>query len=281
MQNVQSVDHDPYVCAIYTESGNTKLESDQVTLSIHVKPELKVSVEKDWIAENDNATITCSTQRVKPSVTNMVIKIGTGRVESEPHGINETKKDDKTFVNSFSALIPVNRSDNGNAVSCEAMWKGPMNTKTINSNTETLRVVWPADTPEDIKVVPGLESCDVSWRSDQNAKNVTICHEPSSGGQQCTTLTTTESPRYKMVKLDPGENYSIWMYASNKFGSSDNTTKQQCIPQATTTMGPTTTASSTNDNGLNLAVVVGGTVGGVMGIALLIIIVIIVRKKLR
>ena len=257
--------------------------------SIYVEPVLSVNVKEDWIAENDSATITCSTLRVKPSVTIMTIKINNCyRVISEEIQVNATEED-KTFANSFSVSIPVTRSDNGKKVSCKAMWKGSVKTKTISSNAETLRVVWPADTPEDIKVVSGIESCNVSWRSDPNAKSVTICHEPSSGGQQCTRLTATESLRYKIVKLDPDESYSIWMYASNELGSSDNTTKQQCIPQASTTMETTTIllyypTSSINDNGLNkpvVGVVAGGAGGGALLLIsiIIIIIIIIVRKK--
>ena len=260
IQNVQSVHDGPYFCAIYTEaiSNAFALASDYVNLAVFVEPKLKVYVD-DWIVENVSASITCSAQTVKPSVSSMVIKISNERVKGKQYQIEETKNEDKTFKNSFSASFPVTRSDNGKRVSCEATWNGRMEMKTFISNTETLRVVWPIDTPKDIRVKPGIESCSVRWRNDPNERWVTICHEPSPLGQQCTTLTATVSLRYKIIELDTGENYSVWMSASNELGSSGNTLKQQCIPLATRARGTaTSTASSLKNDGLSLATLLCG-----------------------
>ena len=271
IQNVlQSVHDGSYFCAIYTEAAPdfAKLAFDQITLSIYVEPELKVSIQENWIEENSSASITCSTQRVKPSVTNMIIKINNAdKVKSEQNGINITEKEDKTFANSFRALVPVTRSDNGAAVSCEAIWNAPDKVKTIHSDKETLKVVWDIDTPMNFRVEPETESCSVSWANDPNAKWVTICHG-SPSGVHCSNVTSVGDAHHEIDQLDPEESYFIWMYASNELGSSDNTTTLQCTPK---------TASS----GLDIAVV-GGVGGGALLLIIITSIVVIfciVRKK--
>ena len=280
IQNVQSVHDGSYVCAIYTAAVPQSppiIASDQITLSIHVEPELKVSVEKDWIAENDNVTITCSTPRVKPSVTSMVIKIvNTSRVESEQIQINETDED-KTFANSFSASVNVTRSDNGKRVSCEAIWSSPEENKTISSNTETLRVVWPVDTPENFRVEAWAESCIVTWTRDPNTNNVTVCHNSASSLTNCVK---EKENSYIISGLTPDGEYSVWVYASNELGSSKSTAEKMCTPLAititSTTMATTaTTASAAKEVCLNIGIV-GGAGGGALGLMIIINIIVIV-----
>ena len=270
IQNVQFIHDGPYVCVIFTEAINmTKgLASDQITLSIYVKPKLVINIQEDWIEENDNATITCSTQRAKPNVTNMVIKFNNADRESSQSGHNQIQmidNGDKTFELSFSASVRVTRSDNGAAVSCEGTWVATEKNKIIHSNEETLRVVWDIETPKNFEVASERESCIVSWTSDANAKWVTICHELSSG-DHCYNVTSMGDSHHVIDQLDPEESYSIWMYASNELGPSDNTEKLRCTPKA---------------NGLDIAVV-GGAGGGALGLIMIIIIILIVylvRKK--
>ena len=174
IQDVQPVHDGPYICAIFTKTTTPPtLAYDRINLLVYVEPELKVDIE-DWIAENGSASLTCSAPRVKPSVSSMAIKVDNNRVERQKNEINVTEREDKTFANSFSVSMPVTRSDNGKRVSCEALWSGPTETKTISSNTETLRVVWPVDIPQDVTVKSGIKSCHVSWRPDPNALQVYI-----------------------------------------------------------------------------------------------------------
>ena len=205
----------------------------------------------------------------------MVIKINNAnRAEREQNQLNVTGSEDKTFGNSFSASIPVTRSDNGKRVSCEAIWSSlEEENKTINSNTEILRVVWPVDTPMNFRVEAWAESCIVTWSSDPNANNVAICYNLTSSLINCVT---EEGNSYKISGLIRDVEYPIWMYASNELGSSDSTAEMICKPLATTTMATTaTTASTVKEVCLNIGIV-GGAGGGALGLIIMVNIIVIV-----
>ena len=288
IQNVQSVHDGPYVCAIFTEAvpgSNPIIAADQITLSIYVEPELKNNVKENWTAENNSATVPCSTSRARPSVTSMVIKINNGnRADREQKQINVTEREDKTFENSFSGSIPVTRSDNGKRVSCEAIWSSlEEENTTISSNKETLRVVWPVDTPMNFRVEAWAESCIVTWTRDPNTNNVTVCHNSASSLTNCVK---EKENSYIISGLTPDAEYSVWVYASNELGSSNSTAEKMCTPLAITitsaTMATTaTTASTVKEVCLNIGIV-GGAGGGALGLIITVNIIVIacfVRRK--
>ena len=190
-------------------------------------------------------------------------------------------KDGKTYGNNFTVEIPAKNLNNGETVLCRAEWEGE--TFDVSSNT-IINVVWPVTVPTLLSVSRTEPTvCTVSWQRDKNAKSITICLNATSE-DTCTEIQVTDgTQQYEIEKLDHEESYSIWMYAANELSASHNTTKQQCAPEAPTTMGTTTTAAleeDLEDDGLNIAII-GGAAGGTLLLIIITVIVItvcIVRK---
>uniref|UniRef100_A0A8D2ZZA8 Cell adhesion molecule 4 n=1 Tax=Scophthalmus maximus TaxID=52904 RepID=A0A8D2ZZA8_SCOMX len=111
LTNVSVSDEGGYFCQLYTDSTHHQV----ATLSVLVPPETPTVEVKQEAVEGGEAELTCVTPRSKPAATLRWIRNG-----RELPGVVSQQDNVKTFSVSSTIRIPVERKDNGAALSCEA-----------------------------------------------------------------------------------------------------------------------------------------------------------------
>nr|XP_020445754.1 cell adhesion molecule 4 isoform X3 [Monopterus albus] len=111
LTNVSVSDEGGYFCQLYTDATHHQV----ATLSVVVLPETPMVEVKQDAVEGGEVELTCVSARSKPAATLRWFRNGReiqGEVSQEDNG--------KTFSVSRTIRIPVERKDNGAALSCEA-----------------------------------------------------------------------------------------------------------------------------------------------------------------
>ncbi|KAL3988862.1 hypothetical protein ACER0C_013180 [Sarotherodon galilaeus] len=111
LTNVSVSDEGGYFCQLYTDSTHHQV----ATLSVLVPPGTPTVEVKQEAVEGGEAELTCVSPRSKPAAT-----LRWMRKRREIAGVVSLQDNGKTFSVSSTIRIPVERNDNGTALSCEA-----------------------------------------------------------------------------------------------------------------------------------------------------------------
>ncbi|XP_008322440.2 cell adhesion molecule 4 [Cynoglossus semilaevis] len=111
LTNVSVNDEGGYFCQLYTDATHHQV----ATLSVLVPPETPTVEVKQDAVEGGEAELICMLPRSKPAATLRWIRNG-----REIPGVVSQQDNGKTFSVSSTIRIPVERKDNGAALSCEA-----------------------------------------------------------------------------------------------------------------------------------------------------------------
>uniref|UniRef100_A0A3Q1JLM6 Ig-like domain-containing protein n=1 Tax=Anabas testudineus TaxID=64144 RepID=A0A3Q1JLM6_ANATE len=111
LTNVSVYDEGGYFCQLYTDATHHQV----ATLSVLVPPETPTVEVKQEAVEGGEVELTCVSPRSKPAATLRWI-----RNSREIPGVVSQQDNGKTFSVSSTIRIPVERKDNGAALSCEA-----------------------------------------------------------------------------------------------------------------------------------------------------------------
>ncbi|XP_044064671.1 cell adhesion molecule 4 isoform X2 [Siniperca chuatsi] len=111
LTNVSVSDEGGYFCQLYTDATHHQV----ATLSVLVPPETPTVEVKQEAVEGGEVELTCVSPRSKPAATLRWIRNG-----REIPGVVSQQDNGKTFSVSSTIRIPVERKDNGAALSCEA-----------------------------------------------------------------------------------------------------------------------------------------------------------------
>uniref|UniRef100_A0A672YBE2 Cell adhesion molecule 4 n=1 Tax=Sphaeramia orbicularis TaxID=375764 RepID=A0A672YBE2_9TELE len=111
LTNVSVSDEGGYFCQLYTDATHHQV----ATLSVLVPPETPTVEVKQEAVEGGEVELTCVSPRSKPAATLRWIRNG-----REIPGVVSQQDNAKTFSVSSTIRIPVERKDNGAALSCEA-----------------------------------------------------------------------------------------------------------------------------------------------------------------
>ncbi|XP_068180333.1 cell adhesion molecule 4 isoform X4 [Antennarius striatus] len=112
LTNVSVWDEGGYFCQLYTDATHHQV----ATLSVLVPPETPTVEVKQEAVEGGEVELTCVSARSKPAATLRWIRNG-----REIPGVVSQQDNGKTFSGSSTIRIPVERKDNGAALSCEAL----------------------------------------------------------------------------------------------------------------------------------------------------------------
>ncbi|XP_062848863.1 cell adhesion molecule 4 [Trichomycterus rosablanca] len=110
LSNVSVTDEGGYFCQLYTDATHHQV----ATLSVVVPPEVPSVEVKSEAVEGGEVEITCVSQRSKPPATLRWV-----RDRREIPGVVSQQENGKTVSVSNTIRIPVERKDNGAALSCE------------------------------------------------------------------------------------------------------------------------------------------------------------------
>ncbi|XP_028281337.1 cell adhesion molecule 4 isoform X2 [Parambassis ranga] len=111
LTNVSVSDEGGYFCQLYTDATHHQV----ATLSVLVPPETPTVEVKQEAVEGGEVELTCVSPRSKPATTLRWMRNG-----REIPGVVSQQDNGKTFSVSSTIRIPVERKDNGAAMSCEA-----------------------------------------------------------------------------------------------------------------------------------------------------------------
>ncbi|XP_074510997.1 cell adhesion molecule 4 isoform X7 [Sebastes fasciatus] len=111
LTNVSVMDEGGYFCQLYTDATHHQV----ATLSVSVPPETPTVEVKQEAVEGGDVELTCVSPRSKPAATLRWIRNG-----REISGVVSQQDNAKTFSVSSTIRLPVERKDNGAALSCEA-----------------------------------------------------------------------------------------------------------------------------------------------------------------
>uniref|UniRef100_A0A4W6DB82 Cell adhesion molecule 4 n=1 Tax=Lates calcarifer TaxID=8187 RepID=A0A4W6DB82_LATCA len=111
LTNVSVLDEGGYFCQLYTDATHHQV----ATLSVLVPPETPTVEVKQEAVEGGEVELTCVSPRSKPAATLRWMRNG-----REIPGVVSQQDNGKTFSVSSTIRIPVERKDNGAALSCEA-----------------------------------------------------------------------------------------------------------------------------------------------------------------
>ncbi|KAM3872806.1 cell adhesion molecule 4 [Diretmus argenteus] len=111
LSNVSVGDEGGYFCQLYTDSTHHQV----ATLSVLVPPETPTVEVKQEAVEGGEVELTCVSPRSKPAASLRWVRAG-----REIPGVVSQQDNGKTFSVSSTIRIPVERKDNGAAMSCEA-----------------------------------------------------------------------------------------------------------------------------------------------------------------
>ncbi|XP_057689320.1 cell adhesion molecule 4 isoform X1 [Corythoichthys intestinalis] len=122
LTNVSVSDEGGYFCQLYTDATHHQV----ATLAVLVPPETPVVEVKQEAVEGAEAELSCVSQRSKPAATLRWMRNG-----REIPGVVSQQDNGKTVSVSSTIRIPVERKDNGAALSCEAFHPALGNLKRI------------------------------------------------------------------------------------------------------------------------------------------------------
>lgn len=111
LTNVSVTDEGGYFCQLYTDATHHQV----ATLSVLVPPDTPTVEVKQDAVEGGESELTCVSPRSKPAATLKWMRNG-----REIPGVVSQQENGKTFSVSSTIRIPVERKDNGAALSCEA-----------------------------------------------------------------------------------------------------------------------------------------------------------------
>ncbi|KAK0142757.1 Cell adhesion molecule 4 [Merluccius polli] len=111
LSNVSVSDEGGYFCQLYTDDTHHQV----ATLSVSVPPETPTVEVKQEAVEGGEVELSCVSPRSKPAATLRWVRGG-----REVPGVVSQQENSKTFSVSSTIRIPVERKDNGAALSCEA-----------------------------------------------------------------------------------------------------------------------------------------------------------------
>lgn len=111
LTNVSVSDEGGYFCQLYTDATHHQV----ATLSVLVPPDTPTVEVKQDAVEGGESELTCVSPRSKPAATLKWMRNG-----REIPGVVSQQESGKTFSVSSTIRIPVERKDNGAALSCEA-----------------------------------------------------------------------------------------------------------------------------------------------------------------
>ncbi|KAM8868900.1 cell adhesion molecule 4 [Spinachia spinachia] len=112
LTNVSVSDEGGYFCQLYTDATHHQV----ATLSVSVPPETPTVEVKQEAVEGGEVELACVSPRSRPAATLRWIRNG-----REVPGVKSEQENMKTFSVSNTIRVPVERKDNGAALSCEAL----------------------------------------------------------------------------------------------------------------------------------------------------------------
>ncbi|XP_061814765.1 cell adhesion molecule 4 isoform X2 [Nerophis lumbriciformis] len=112
LTNVSVSDEGGYFCQLYTDATHHQV----ATLAVLVPPETPTVEVKQDAVEGGEVELSCVSPRSKPAATLRWMRNG-----REVPGVVSQQDNGKTFSVSSTVRIPVERKDNGAALSCEAL----------------------------------------------------------------------------------------------------------------------------------------------------------------
>ncbi|XP_061771001.1 cell adhesion molecule 4 isoform X3 [Nerophis ophidion] len=122
LTNVSVSDEGGYFCQLYTDATHHQV----ATLAVLVPPETPAVEVKQDAVEGGEVELSCVSPRSKPAATLRWMRNG-----REVPGVVSQQDNGKTFSISSTIRIPVERKDNGAALSCEALHPALGNQKRI------------------------------------------------------------------------------------------------------------------------------------------------------
>ncbi|XP_061632267.1 cell adhesion molecule 4 isoform X3 [Phyllopteryx taeniolatus] len=141
LTNVSVLDEGGYFCQLYTDATHHQV----ATLAVLVPPETPVVEVKQEAVEGGDVELSCVSPRSKPAATLRWMRNG-----REIPGVVSQQDNGKTISVSSTIRIPVERKDNGAALSCEALHPALGNQKRIRHYrldvffAPTVRIIPPA-----------------------------------------------------------------------------------------------------------------------------------------
>ncbi|XP_061531607.1 cell adhesion molecule 4 isoform X3 [Phycodurus eques] len=141
LTNVSVLDEGGYFCQLYTDATHHQV----ATLAVLVPPETPVVEVKQEAVEGGDVELSCVSTRSKPAATLRWMRNG-----REIPGVVSQQDNGKTVSVSSTIRIPVERKDNGAALSCEAHHPALGNQKRIRHYrldvffAPTVRIIPPA-----------------------------------------------------------------------------------------------------------------------------------------
>lgn len=230
LTNVSVSDEGGYFCQLYTDSTHHQV----ATLSVSVPPETPTVEVKQEGVEGGEAELTCVSPRSKPAATLRWMRNG-----REIPGVVSQQDNGKTFSVSSTIRIPVERKDNGAALSCEALHPSLSGQKKVRHYrldvyfAPTVRILSPTG---------------ILREGDSLSLTCSITGNPLPRNIQWSKINDTlperaeiSGPTLQISRLSQSHNGTYLCQAQNNFGrAADHYTLLVYENVSVTTMAPTT-----------------------------------------
>ncbi|XP_033976194.1 cell adhesion molecule 4 isoform X3 [Trematomus bernacchii] len=207
LTNVSVSDEGGYFCQLYTDATHHQV----ATLSVSVPPETPTVEVKQEAVEGGEVELSCMSPRSKPAATLRWMRNG-----REIPGVVSQQDNAKTFSVSSTIRIPVERKDNGAALSCEASHPALSGQKRIRHYrldvyfAPTVRIVPP----------PGILR-----EGDSLSLTCSVTGNPLPRNIQWSKINDTlperaeiSGPTFQISRLNPLHNGTYLCQAQNNFG---------------------------------------------------------------
>ncbi|KAI9524001.1 hypothetical protein NQZ68_020962 [Dissostichus eleginoides] len=233
LTNVSVSDEGGYFCQLYTDATHHQV----ATLSVSVPPETPTVEVKQEAVEGGEVELSCMSPRSKPAATLRWMRNG-----REIPGVVSQQDNAKTFSVSSTIRIPVERKDNGAALSCEASHPALSGQKRIRHYrldvyfAPTVRIVPP----------PGILR-----EGDSLSLTCSVTGNPLPRNIQWSKINDTlperaeiSGPTFQISRLSPSHNGTYLCQAQNNFGRAadhytllvyDNVSVTTTVPPTPTT----------------------------------------------
>lgn len=233
LTNVSVSDEGGYFCQLYTDATHHQV----ATLSVSVPPETPTVEVKQEAVEGGEVELSCMSPRSKPAATLRWMRNG-----REIPGVVSQQDNAKTFSVSSTIRIPVERKDNGAALSCEASHPALSGQKRIRHYrldvyfAPTVRIVPP----------PGILR-----EGDSLSLTCSVTGNPLPRNIQWSKINDTlperaeiSGPTFQISRLNPLHNGTYLCQAQNNFGRAadhytllvyDNVSVTTTVPPTPTT----------------------------------------------
>ncbi|XP_013872750.1 cell adhesion molecule 4 isoform X2 [Austrofundulus limnaeus] len=231
LTNVSVSDEGGYFCQLYTDSTHHQV----ATLSVNVPPEMPTVEPKQEVVEGGDAELTCVSPRSKPAATLRWVRNG-----REIQGVVSQQENGKTFSVSSTIRIPVERKDNGAALSCEALHPA------LNGQKKIRHYRLDVNFAPTVRIVP---PSGILREGDSLSLTCSITGNPLPRSIQWSRINDSlperaeiSGPTLQISRLSQSHNGTYLCQAQNNFGrAADHYTLLVYENVSVTTMAPPTT----------------------------------------